>query len=79
LFKLFIRNIFIVCIFDELHELSCGFLSDVDGINILHGMSRWVILRYRWPLSCDRQMRRWAFCGCGLHFLQGMRAWSVSS
>ena len=53
LFKLFIGDIFIVCILDKLLELSCWLISGLDGIHILLGMSRGLLLRDNGSHSCD--------------------------
>ena len=56
LFKLFIGNIFSVCIFDELLELSRGHLSSLYWIHYLYGMSRRFLLRHDRSHSCDGQL-----------------------
>ena len=55
-FKLLIGNIFIVFLFDDLRQLSCGLLSGLDGIHLLYGMSRGFLLRHDRPLSSDGQL-----------------------
>ena len=53
LFKLFTRHIFIICVFNELLELSFGLLSGLDGIDDMHGLSRRILLRNNWPNRSD--------------------------
>ncbi len=45
LFKLFSRQILVICLFDDLLELSFGRLSSHDGINFMFGLPRRIVLR----------------------------------
>ena len=52
LFKLFIGNLFIICVFHELFKLSCGLFSSLHGIYCLYCMPWRVILRH-YKLECS--------------------------
>ena len=49
---MFIGNLFVVCLFSELLQLSCGILSGFDGIHYLYAMSRRIVLRLFGPHRC---------------------------
>ena len=44
-FKLYIGNIFIIYIFNELLQLSCGIFSGFDGIHCMYCLPRRIVLR----------------------------------
>ena len=56
MFNLFIGNLFVICIFNELLELSCGLISSLDRIYNLYGMSWRIILRDHGPEHCDGKL-----------------------
>jgi hypothetical protein len=56
LLKLFIGNLFVICIFDELLELSGGLISSLHGIDSLFCMPWGVILRDNGSHSCDGKL-----------------------
>ena len=45
LFELFSRQILVICLFDDLLELSFGDLSGHDGINFMFDLPRRIVLR----------------------------------
>jgi len=55
-FKLSLRNIFFVSVFNELLKLSCGLVSVVDGIHLLYGMPRRIILRHNGSHCYDGEL-----------------------
>ena len=56
LFKLFIGNIFVICLFNELLKLSCGLLSGFNRIHDMHGLPRRIVLRDDWSNRSDRRL-----------------------
>jgi hypothetical protein len=55
-FKLSLGNILIVGIFNELLELSGWLVSGIDGIHLLYGMPRRIILRHNGSHCCDGEL-----------------------
>jgi len=69
LFKLFIGNIFIVCIFNQLFKLSCGNLSSYNWIICMYSMLRRVVLRHH-GLDCSYGcLRSWKILFGVINFL----------
>ena len=59
MFKLFIRNIFILCILNQLLELSRWSLSSLDRIYNVYDMPYRIILRYHRSDCSDRCLCSW--------------------
>ena len=74
---LYIRNIYIVCIFNELLNLSCGLLSGLDGIYDMQCMSWRILLRNSGPDNCDRCLRSRLLLGLLLKFLFQLPIWII--
>jgi len=59
LFKLSIGNIFISCIFNQLHKLSFGNLSGLFWIHGLYSVYRRIVLRHHGSHCCIGSLRSW--------------------
>jgi len=73
LFELSIGIVFSVLIVDQLFRLSCGHFSGFDRINLMHGMSRGVVLRDNWSIGGHRYL-----CGGLLFCVIGIRVFELS-
>ena len=79
MFKLFIGDIFIVCIFDELLKLCCGLLSSLDRIYNLYGMPWRIVLRYCGPKHCDGELLFWIIFCCLCNGVFKLSCWVFPS